>query len=565
MVDKCAPTECTGTVGPNFPTVSKPGTNPCQALYILSTVPGLADCVDSDFTNCGGGFQLVDENQCYMHDVVDEALKIGGANINVYNLLGVHEQSRLVDCTGLGHAVSGGDLPGYPAANAYDAFITEWRSLQRGEGIPNSSSIGYDFGEIRTNDGSRAMYGTDTNVYKLITAISIKQSSNPLERVTRARIERSNDGIKWLGVDIVVLPDDDCLNTILFKDSIPSRYWRIRPIEFNGGNDNWWMVKAIEMFNNHIATDTDNIQDKVLMENRDRDYNTDPITLKAYYDLVDVTTELSQFGIELPSQSLYFSISFAACVSILGRPIIIGDIIEVPSEAQYSAEMVRVKKWLEVVDVGWSTEGYTPGWQPTMIRVIAQPAFVSQETQDIFGDLDQKDANDNGLQTGEDGLSEMYQDFFGISETIETEAHDAVPQRGAEGSSHIRDFDSDELPRDAIVAAATKRLGLNKTGTYVEDAMPPNNAPFSEGDIFPENPSRGDYHRLIYVGLAKDVPARLYRYSEAKGSWVFLEKDKRSQYDGVEPVLQEFLTNPGRVPVDQVTQADRDRIEKDCE
>jgi hypothetical protein len=318
------------------------------------------------------------------------------------------------------------------------------------------------------------------------------------------------------------------------------------------------------MFHNYTGTDEDNIQDMVLMENRDRDYDRDPIVMKGSYDLIDVTTELSRYAIELPTQALYLQISFSMCVARLGRPMIIGDHIELPSEAQYSADMTRVKKWLEVTDVGWSTEGYTPGWKPTMLRVVAQPAFASQETQSLFGDLARRNIDSTGSMTGEDGTSDIYQDFFGISETMIAEAKDNVPQRGAEGSSHIREFEQDELDRGAQLGINLGRLGLNSTGTYVEDAMPSNNAPYTIGDELPSSPSHGDYHRLTYVGLASDIPARLYRYSQQKGRWVYLETDRRTQYDGVQPVLQEFLTSPDRSPMDEITRGDKNTIDKDC-
>lgn len=564
MATDCKDTECYGSTGPNAPvTLPSPGQNPC-----FTYIEGLPNCG----LNVGSGctpFSLEDENICYILELVDEALKIGGATMNIHKLLGVHEQGKLVDCTGLGNAISGGDTPGFPAANAFDAYVTKWRSIQKGEdNIKASSFIGYDFGEIKTSDDSRNMYGTTTEIFKHITAINIKQSDNPDERVTRARIERSDDGKKWLGVAIVGLPDDNCLNTIYYKDSVPSRFWRIRPLDFTGGaSGNVWSVQAIEMFHNYTATDEDNIQDKVFLENRDRDYDKDTVAIKGYYDLIDVTTELSRHGIELPSQSFYIQVSFLTCVAILGRPIIIGDILEMPSEAQFSDTLRRLRKYVEVIDVAWSTEGYTPGWTPTMLRIVAQPAYHSQETQDIFGDLDAKPVVPDGLGLfdNEDGNSLVSQDYFDASQTAQAEARDNVPQRGAEGSGHIREFEDATLAQAAQDGVRNlNSIGLNPVGLYVEDAIPSNNEPYTEADAFPDSPTHGDYHRLIYVGLASDVPARLYRYSESKG-WVFLETDKRSRDDGVMPKLQEFLNCPTGVPVDEVTQSDRDKIEKDCE
>jgi len=560
---------CEGTVGPDY-ALNPDGT-------VKTTSSGTQACVP---TRDGKSFQPSqnDDLRCrpyqlengssnqYIDRVVNEALNIGGATLNVYKLLGVHEQGKLIDCTGRGNPISNGDLPNFPASNAFDIYVSEWRSVQRGNGVSISAYIGYDFGNIKTNNDAQRAYGIDTSIYKHIATIAIKQSSHPTRRVTRARIERSDDGIKWYGVSVVLFPDDDCLNTIQFKHSVPSRYWRIRPLDFNGDDANdVWGVPALQMFHNYIATDEYNIQDKVLLENRDRDYATDEIPIKGYYDLTDNLSELTAFGLEVPSMTIYISVSFSGCVAALGRPLVVGDIMEIPSEAQYSAEMRRILKWMEVTDVSWATEGYTPGWQPTLLRIVAQPAFVSQETQDIFGDLGETLPDAVGTVSGEDGQNTTYQDYFDVSKTIEAEAKDAVPERGAEGSSTIRAWEESE-----IAAAADKgidnlqKIGLNPTGLYVEDAMPPNNASFTEADEYPENPTHGDYHRMTYSGLAEDIPARLYRYSTSKGRWIYLETDLRALYNPAKPTLKEFITSPNATSTGEITR-NRETINKDCE
>ena len=554
---------CVGVTGPDHP-VDRDGN-------IITPPSGSGGCNPATIGNgldysCRP-FQLdkLDKTNDYIENIIEEALNIGGATLNVYNMLGVHEQGRLVDCTGKGQPIAGGSLPNYPASHAFDTYVTEWRSIQRGQAaISASSYIGYDFGPIKTNDDSRVMYGIDTNIYKHITALAIKQSEDPNRRVTRARIERSQDGVKWYGVSVVLLPDDDCYNTILFKDSVPSRYWRIRPLDFTGGDNDIWSVQAIEMYHNYTATDIENVQDKVFLENRDRDYNTDPIAIKGSYDLIDVTTELTRYGIETPQLSLYIQVSFNACIKVFGRPLVIGDIIEIPSEAQYSGKMEKLEKWMEVTDVSWSTEGYTPGWRPTLLRVIAQPAIASQETQDIFGDL-AATPDSTGLMDGEDGQHPIFQDYFDASQTIEAEANDAVPQKGAEGSGTIHAFEESEIEAYADVGVTKiNNLGLNSTGLYVEDAMPPNNAAYTEAPVFPDSPSHGDYHRMTYEGLAGDIPARLYRYSDSKAQWVYLETDRRNEYNPDKPTLQEFLSSSTRVPNTEIT-GDRKSVDDECE
>jgi hypothetical protein len=309
------------------------------------------------------------------------------------------------------------------------------------------------------------------------------------------------------------------------------------------------------MFHNYIATDEENIQDKIFLENRDRDYADEALVLKGSYDLLDTQSELSKFGIELPSQQIYMTVNFSACVAILGRPLIIGDILELPSEKQYSAEMREILKWMEVTDVAWSTEGYTPGWQPTMLRVILQPAFASQETQDIFGDLAEQELPDElGLVDKGDGRHPEYQDYSDVSQTIQAESKDMVPEAGRETSGTIRAWEQEELESAAAQGLPhLQRIGQNNEAIYTEDAMPPNNAPFTEGTEYPDDPQHGDYHRMTYEGLSKDVPARLFRYSSAKGRWIFLEKDRRAEFDPNKPRLQEFLTSDGRVSNTEIT------------
>lgn len=532
--------DCENTYGPGTDDDST-GSSGCRQTPQGDYCPS-----DSDDKRCRD-FQLSNNRDvCFIENLTNESLNIGGADLNVFKLLGVHEQCKLVDATGRGTAISNGDGVGFPASNAFDMLISEWHSQQTGDGVTSSSYLGYDFGEIKTNDDSRRRYGIEASVRKHITAIRIKQSPNSANRATKARLERSEDGQKWYGVQIFDLPDDDCLNTILLKtSSVHNRYWRIRPVNFNGGASDYWGIQAFELIHNYQATHITNIQDKIFLENRDRNYAAEPILIKGSYDLIDITTELSKFAIELPSQSIYMQVSFSACVAALGRPLVIGDIIELPSEAQFSAELKRIEKWLEVTDVGWSTEGYTPGWTPTMQRIILQPAYVSQETQDIFGDLSQSEIpGEEGLVDGGDGNDPIFQDYSDISQEIEAQSKEMVPEAGREMSSTIRAFEQEEVEAAADQGLPNlQKIGLNPTGLYAEDAMPPNNAPFTEGTDFPASPSNKDYHRLTYEGLSKDVPARLYRYSQSKGRWIFLEADRRAEFDPQKPRLQEFLTS----------------------
>lgn len=517
----------------------------------MSCAPKLnTSCSVSPTSNPCQAYQLtLNQDQCVIDDYVNESLNIAGADLHVFKLLGVHEQTKLVDLTGKGVAISGGDLPGWPASDAFNIYLKEWHSLQKGGNVVISAYIGYDFGEIKLANG-RERYGIDTSIKHQITTISIKQSSNAANRVTKARIERSFDGGVWYGVAVINLPDDDKLNTISFKNSTDARFWRLRPVIFSGGPTDFWAIQALQL-SDFDATALNNIQDKIFLENRDRDYDTSPLTLKGSYDLFDISTELTRFGIELPSQMLTFQVGFSSCVAILGRPLVIGDIIELPSETQYDSNLKPIKKYLEVTDVGWSVRGYTPNWVPTLLRVVVQPMLATQETQDIFGDLAAR-TDTSGLFNTDDGNSPVIQDMSSTSQEIAQQSNTLVPERGADGSGTVRQFTDAEIAAAAAKGINVQKIGLNATGLYVEDGIPPNGAPFTEGDIFPASPKNGNYHRLTFVGMASDIPPQLYRFSIIKGRWVYLETDRRDQYNPTKPVIQDFLNSPFAIPAGDI-------------
>lgn len=476
---------------------------------------------------------------------LQESLAIAGAKVNVHKLLGIHEQLKLFDITGNGKAISSGDAYGYPASNAFDKITTQWYSRQAKALLLTSGYIGYDFGIVRLPSG-RQRYGIEVSIRKEITTIKIKQSVNANSRVLKARVERSDNGTQWFGVAIITLPNNDSLNTISFKNSAPSRYWRLRPVIFNGDECDSWGIQALEM-HEYVAVDLSNIQDKILMENRDRDYDQSQILVRGYYELVQANTDLQKFGIEIQA-SYSIKINFNACIAAIGRPIVIGDIIELPSETQYTPDLRAIKRYLEVTDVTWDPSSYTPGWTPLMLLITALPALASQETQDIFGDLAAK-VDSSGLFDKNDGNNPLWQDFSNINQAIKSKALDDVPERGSEGSNIVRELEQQEI--DSLIPYGLQSLektNFVRNGLYVEDAMPQNNAPFTESDTFPTNPNDGDYHRLIYIGLAKEVPARLYRFSKTKARWIYLETDRRNEFNGQKSILEDYTTSRNKKP-----------------
>ena len=151
-----------------------------------------------------------------------------------------------------------------------------------GQDVVTRSFIGYDFGEIKLDNG-RLRYGIETFVKHNITRVRIKQGCDSINKVTKVRLERSADGERWFGVGISNVEDCDGIVTLDFPSSAPARYWRVRPIDFNGGPTDYWSVQALQ-FIDYEKTNIDNIQDKIYMENRDMNYAEFPEKLKGSYN-----------------------------------------------------------------------------------------------------------------------------------------------------------------------------------------------------------------------------------------------------------------------------------------
>jgi hypothetical protein len=489
-----------------------------------------------------------DPANCYIQDLVAEALNLASAPVNVFKLLGVHEQGQLIDLTGSGTPISSGEYKDYPASFAFNKNFDEWRSTQKGSLVVTASYIGYDFGPIRLDNG-RLRYSVDTQVKHHITSIQIQQGCESNNRVVKARIERSNDGVQWFGVDVVTLPDTFNLELISFRQSAASRYWRIRPITFNGGTQDYWAVKQLTL-TDLTATQLSNIQDELgFLENRDRSYSADSIQIKGYYDLQEYLTNLSRFGIDMSSTQTYvFKIAFSTAVKMIGRPIVIGDIFEVPSETQYSPTLKPIKKYLEVTDVGWATEGFTPGWKPTLLRVAAMPMLASQETMDIIGDINPPSNLNDFLGIEQSAFNP---EAFVSNIRASAAANTQVPE-GGEDTANIRVFTDEEIKSAASQGVDLGKFNFNQRGVYVEDGLPPNGEPYTEGTSFPTHPKDGDYHRLTYEAKF-NIPVRLHKYSVLKNRWIFVEEDRRSLLVNPKPQLQSLLQDPNKVNNNEIT------------
>ena len=121
-------------------------------------------------------------------------------------------------------------------------------------------------------------------------------------------------------------------------------------------------------------------------------------------------------------------------------------------------------------------------------------------------------------------------------------AKEEVPQDGAD-TTEFTSFDQDTLETYSEHNINLSKMSVNQLGLYAEDGLPKNGGPYTTGSEYPQSPNDGDYHRIEYIGMADDVPARLYRFSSKKQRWIFVEKDLRKVYDGNKPAVSKYTTS----------------------
>ena len=489
--------------------------------------------------------ECADGDAAYIAGLQAETLQIAGGPVNVFPMLGVHSQGSTMDMVNAnGYPISSGTPAGFNALDAFRVSEGTWRSVQQGKDVLTAPAyIGYSFGTkkawVKVDPQER--YQDPANVYRQVGSIRITQSQQKENRATQVRVEASNDGLKWQRIDVLRLPDTDQPCTVGVRSHASYNQYRLIPIFFNGVSTNsQWEVVQLQLLE-ATAVALDNIQDFFLLENRDRSYCRTSSLIKCQYDLLDVQTELAKFGINLP-QTYIFTCSFAILVQTLGRPLVVGDIIELPGEVQYDSNLNPVRKWLEVTDTSWSTEGYTPNWKPQLYRFYAQPIMPSIEHRDILGLPGQV----NRAQTDDDFLAGMLlqnDQAYKATEAIISAAEDNVPQAGSDG----QDIQSG-MP---LLGPAG---GYDGNELFSADAIPPDGTQYTQGDQLPAaaDIADGHYHRQTYTMIAESMrpPERLLRWNATSSRWSVVEVNARYNYESHKRTIGKIMGSEQSVKPD---------------
>ncbi len=323
-----------------------------------------------------------------------------------------------------------------------------------------------------------------------------------------------------------------------------------------------------------------NIQDLLLLENRDRIYDQDIYTMRGVYNQQDIDFDLTQFGLFLNNDTLFITFHYNDMIDTFGRKLMNGDVLEVPNLKDYyplnSAIPQPMPKYYVIQDAAFASEGFSQTWLPHLWRVKATPLTDAQEYKDVLKKpMVNSTIWDNGnFYPG--GSIVNYGDVYyrakintpadiEITNTTYWELYDPLTQSDLMGTrtkdNEINDAILDqadvEVPLsgystelfyvepttttgqpanpDGITTESTTTVdgtqggmsltpdGPGYTQGYLTGDAAPNGLPVVSGVAFPLNPVEGDYClRLDYF------PNRLFRYNSTSRRWIKIETGART-------------------------------------
>ena len=137
-----------------------------------------------------------------------------------------------------------------------------------------------------------------------------------------------------------------------------------------------------------------NIQDLLFLENRDRTYDPNVYRLRGHYNVQNLDFDLSQFGLFLNNDIIFITVHYNDMIQLVGRKLMVGDVIELPHLLDYNPLKetipVALKRFMQVTDANYASEGFSPTWFPHLWRIKCEPMVDSEEfTQILTAPIDQ--------------------------------------------------------------------------------------------------------------------------------------------------------------------------------
>jgi hypothetical protein len=291
------------------------------------------------------------------------------------------------------------------------------------------------------------------------------------------------------------------------------------------------------------------IQDLLFLENRDRKYDRSVYNLRGHYTIQDTDFNLSQFGLFVTNDTLFFTFHINDMIEKMGRKIMPGDVLELPHLRDFNPLdpnddiPIALRKYYVVQETTRAAEGVAPTWWPHLWRAKVQPMVDGQEYRDILNEkVTNEDGNEVGGSTIRDYLS-TYSKNVNINDAVIAQAEQDVPLSGydttplyvlptdANGNPEVtfaETADSTKITADStVITADITRITpqRNLLGYLVGSNTAPNGLPVKALTYFPDVAAVGDYVlRLDFF------PNRMFRYDGLK--WIAIQDNVRAEQLG---------------------------------
>ena len=346
-----------------------------------------------------------------------------------------------------------------------------------------------------------------------------------------------------------------------------------------GGEDSAFSGNADATQPTYADVDVLNIQDLLLLENRDRIYDPDVYVMRGVYNTQDVDFDLTQFGLFLNNDTIFMTFHYNTMIDTFGRKLMNGDVIEIPNLTDYhplNKEIPRaLPRYYVIQDADFASEGFSQTWLPHLWRVKCTPMKDQQEFNQItnkpfvaeniwdpgnfyptntvvtYGNTYYQalkntpaDTDITNSEYWSEYTPSTISDIQGtrnkdtdINDAILIQADADVPLSGYDVTKFYivptllngQPANPVSLTNESEDTVDGTQGGMNVTptsngytmGYLTGDGFAPNGLPVTPGVSFPSNPVAGDYAlRLDYM------PNRLFRYDGAR--WVKIEDNVRT-------------------------------------
>ena len=258
------------------------------------------------------------------------------------------------------------------------------------------------------------------------------------------------------------------------------------------------------------------IQDLLFLENRDRKYSKDIFELRAQYNLGDNDAfDLTQFGMFLANDTLFFNFHIESMVEALGRRLMPGDVLEIPHlrDDLLLGSDDAINRFFVVTDASRPAEGYDPRWWPHLWRTKVGSITDSQEYRDILGTGEKEEDLRN--------LISKYRDEIVINDKILEQAELDIPNNIKLRSNHLYVEESTGKPGVGFNAGEVPN-GVSVVGSG--PSFPPTGT--SDGDYF----LRTDFS-----------PNRLFKKDGTR--WLNVGSDYDGNWAAANRILETFVNN----------------------